>query len=157
MCGPPAPPIIVFFCAVPPPTPNKVLCHSDSVLDSKRSWECGAFQLARWSLPQLVSLSVAFPAEFVVKLLSKFSQTWSWLCFTHVTTRTPTKIYQKEVYYRLEIWHRDLTHKIKTRWSTMDGQPPFLGWSPTIPWMVTHHPKSTRRKSTTDMKFDTKT
>ena len=27
----------------------------------------------------------------------------------------PSKIYQKEVYYRLEIWHRDLTHKIKTR------------------------------------------
>ena len=27
----------------------------------------------------------------------------------------PTKIYQKEVYYGLEIWHRDLTHKIKTR------------------------------------------
>ena len=27
----------------------------------------------------------------------------------------PTKIYQKEVYYGLEIWHLDLTHKIKTR------------------------------------------
>ena len=27
----------------------------------------------------------------------------------------PTKIYQKEVYYGLEIWHQDLTHKIKTR------------------------------------------
>ena len=26
----------------------------------------------------------------------------------------PTKIYQR-VYYRLEIWHGDLTHKIKTR------------------------------------------
>ena len=68
----------------------------------------------------------------VVKLQSKSSQTRSWLCFTHVTTRTSTKIYQKEVYYRLEIWHRDLTHKIKTRWSAMDGQPPSPGWSPTI-------------------------
>ena len=27
----------------------------------------------------------------------------------------PTKIYQKEVYYGLEIWHQDLTHKIETR------------------------------------------
>ena len=27
----------------------------------------------------------------------------------------PTKIYQKEVYYGLEIWHRDLTHEIKIR------------------------------------------
>ena len=43
------------------------------------------------------------------------------------TRTTPTKIYHKEVYYRLEIWHVDLTHKIKT--------------SPTIPGMVTHHPK----------------
>ena len=25
----------------------------------------------------------------------------------------PFKIYQKEVYYRLEIWHLALTHKIK--------------------------------------------
>ena len=25
------------------------------------------------------------------------------------------EIHQKEVYYRLEIWHLDLTHKIKTR------------------------------------------
>ena len=27
----------------------------------------------------------------------------------------PTKIYQKEGYYGLEIWHLRLTHKIKTR------------------------------------------
>ena len=27
----------------------------------------------------------------------------------------PTKIYQKEVYYGLEIWHLDLTQKLKTR------------------------------------------
>ena len=26
----------------------------------------------------------------------------------------PFKIYQKEVNYRLEIWHRYLTHKIET-------------------------------------------
>ena len=50
----------------------------------------------------------------------------------------------KEVYNRLEIWHLDLTHKIKTRWS-WDGQPPPPGWSPNIPRMVTHYPKSTRR------------
>ena len=23
----------------------------------------------------------------------------------------------------------------------LDSQPPSPGWSPTIPWMVTHHPK----------------
>ena len=31
------------------------------------------------------------------------------------------------------------------------------GWSAIIPRMVTHHSKSTRRKSTTDLKFGTKT
>ena len=31
------------------------------------------------------------------------------------TTTTLTKIYQKEIYYRLEIWQLDLNHKIKTR------------------------------------------
>ena len=25
------------------------------------------------------------------------------------------KIHQKEAYYKLKIWHMDLTHKIKTR------------------------------------------
>ena len=40
---------------------------------------------------------------------------------------SPTKIYHKEVHYRLEIWHIDSTHKIKTL--------------ATIPRMVTHHPK----------------
>ena len=34
----------------------------------------------------------------------------------------PFKIYQKEVYYRLKIWHLGLTHKIKIGWSA-DGQP----------------------------------
>ena len=53
----------------------------------------------------------------------------------------PSKIYQKEEYYRLEIWHQDLTQKIRTRWSTMDSQPQSPGWSRTIPRMVTHHPK----------------
>ena len=48
------------------------------------------------------------------------------------------KIYQKEEQYRHEIWHLGLTHKIKTRLSTMDGQPQSPGWSPTIPRMVTH-------------------
>ena len=66
----------------------------------------------------------------------------------------PSKIYKKEEYYTLEIWQLDLTHKIKTRWSTMDGQPqssgwsghpPSQGWSPTVLRMVTQLPKSTRR------------
>ena len=30
------------------------------------------------------------------------------------TRRTPTKIYQNKVYYRLGIWNKDLTHRIKT-------------------------------------------
>ena len=46
------------------------------------------------------------------------------------------------------IWHQDLTHKIKAEWSAMDSWPPS---------MVTHHPKSTRRKCTTDMEFGTYT
>ena len=80
---------------------------------------------------------------YIVKLQSKsipvqVKRTRSWLCFPPVTTRrttrtrttrtrTLTKIYQKEVYFRLGIWNIDLTHKIMT--------------SPTIPGMVTHHPK----------------
>ena len=56
-----------------------------------------------------------------------------------------SKIYQKELCYRLEIWHLDFTQKIKTRWSG-DGQPPSPRWSPNIPRMVTHHPESTRRR-----------
>ena len=42
----------------------------------------------------------------------------------------PSKIYQKEEYYRLDIWHLDLPHKIKK----------CHGWSATIPRMVQHHP-----------------
>ena len=30
-------------------------------------------------------------------------------------TTTPTKIYQNEMYYKLEIWQLDLTYKIITR------------------------------------------
>ena len=50
-----------------------------------------------------------------------------------------------KVYFRLGIWHINLTHKIRSRWSAMDGHPPSPVWSPTIPRMVTHHSKSTRR------------
>ena len=64
-----------------------------------------------------------------------------------------SKIYQNKLYYRLAIWHLDLAHKIKTRWSAMDGYPPSPGWSPTIPRKVNHNPKFTRRKCTTDLKF----
>ena len=59
----------------------------------------------------------------------------------------PFKIYQKEVYYRLEIWHLDLTHKIKKGEVRMvshhlkDGYPPSKGWSTTIQRMVNHHLK----------------
>ena len=69
----------------------------------------------------------------------------------------PFKIYQKDLYYRLEIWHLDLTHKIKTMLSAIDGQPPSPGWSPTIPRKVTHNPKSTWRNCTTELKFANKT
>ena len=66
-------------------------------------------------------------------------------------------IYQKEVYYRLGIWHRDLTKKLRP------GEVPCIvshrddHWSSTIPRMVTHHPKSTKRKCITDIEFDTYT
>ena len=69
----------------------------------------------------------------------------------------PFKIYQKDLYYRLEIWHLDLTHKIETMLSAIDGQPPSPGWSPTIPRKVTHNPKSTWRNCTTELKFANKT
>ena len=83
-----------------------------------------------------------------------WSLTIPWMVIHHPKDgHPPSKIFQKEVYYRLEIFHRDLTHKIKTRWSAMDGQPPSPGWSPNLPWMVTQHPKFTRRKSTADLKF----
>ena len=58
----------------------------------------------------------------------------------------PSKTYQKEVYYRLAIWQLELSHKIKTSWSAMDGQPPSPGWSPTIPRMVTHPPSKIYQK-----------
>ena len=53
---------------------------------------------------------------------------------------SPSKIYQKELYYKLQIWHLDLTHKSKTRWQLLwmvsyhhqDGYPPFKGCLPTI-------------------------
>ena len=63
--------------------------------------------------------------------------------------KNPTKIYQNEVHYRIEIWHWNLTHIIKTSkqlpWMfsqpSQDGHLPTPGLSPTILWMVTHHTK----------------
>ena len=52
-----------------------------------------------------------------------------------------SKIYKKVLYYRIGNLHIALTHKIKTTITAIDGQPPFLGWSATIPMMVSHHPK----------------
>ena len=40
--------------------------------------------------------------------------------------------HQKEVYYKLGIWHLDLNQKLKPG----DN---YQGWSPTIPRMVTRH------------------
>ena len=42
--------------------------------------------------------------------------------------------HQKEVYYRLGIWHLE-QHQVTT---AMDGHLPSLGWSPTNSRMVTH-------------------
>ena len=47
--------------------------------------------------------------------------------------------HQKEVYYRLGIWHLHITYKTNTRWQlpwmityhSLDGHPPTLGWLPT--------------------------
>ena len=57
----------------------------------------------------------------------------------HPQGHPKSKIYQKELYYRLNICQLDFAHKIKTRWSAMDGQPPSLGWSSSIPRVVIHH------------------
>ena len=50
----------------------------------------------------------------------------------------PSKIFQWEVYFRLGIWHLDLTHKIKVNeveWIVshrpQNGHPLSKGWSPT--------------------------
>ena len=58
-------------------------------------------------------------AQLSHSLLSNSNQSlkpWSWLCFPPITTRrrtrtTPTKIFQKEVSYGSEIWHRDLINQ----------------------------------------------
>ena len=69
----------------------------------------------------------------------------------HLSSRvwSPTNLrmvtHQKEVYYRLGIWHLDLTHKTMTRWQLpwmvtyhpLDGHPPSKIWSPTFQNMVT--------------------
>ena len=47
-------------------------------------------------------------------------------------SHSSSKIYQKELYYKLGIWHLNLTHKIKTRWQLLwmvSGQLQYLGWS----------------------------
>ena len=79
MCG--IPPFqYTFFCAVFP-----LLCHIWFCLGFQQSWESGKFQLARWSnrmffcvllgpswiinLAQLVSPSVALPAELVIIII----------------------------------------------------------------------------------------
>ena len=59
----------------------------------------------------------------------------------------PSKIYQKDVYHRLRIWHLDLTNKIKTSFQSMithlslDGHTSSLEWSPILQYIVTHFPK----------------
>ena len=63
-----------------------------------------------------------------VKLQSNFKVEMTlFYPLTKRTRTTPNKIFKNEVYNRLEIWNKNLTHKIKT--------------SPTIPGMVTHHPE----------------
>ena len=75
----------------------------------------------------------------------------------HEDGHPPSEIYQKEFYYRLEIWHLDLTHKIKTRLSAIDDQPPSPEWSTTIQKKVFHNSKYTWRNCTTELKFTNKT
>ena len=60
---------------------------------------------------------------------------------------------QKEVYYRLGIWHLDLTHKLRPGDNCQS-------WSPAIPRMVTNQPKDghpPRRKYDTDSELGTET
>ena len=87
-------------CVVSPPSSipfsvqfSHLFATFGSVLDSKQSWESGKFQLARWSnrsffcvllgpswiinLAQLVSPSVALPAELVIALFL----IRKWICF----------------------------------------------------------------------------
>ena len=71
-----------------------------------------------------------------VKLQSNFKVEMTlFYPLTKRTRTTPNKIFKNEVYNRLEIWNKNLTHKIKT--------------SPTIPGMVTHHPKDSHPSNST--------
>ena len=54
-----------------------------------------------------------------------------------------TKIYKNEVYHRLGIWYKDLTHH------PWNGHPPSQGYSPTIPMLFTHHPKDSQPSNST--------
>ena len=54
-----------------------------------------------------------------------------------------TKIYKNEVYHRLGIWHKDLTHH------PWDGHPSSQGCSPTISKLFTHHPKDSQPSNST--------
>ena len=56
--------------------------------------------------------------NLALELTNKIRTRWSALMVSHDCKdgQSPSKIYQKEVYNRLGIWHLDLTHKIKTRW-----------------------------------------
>ena len=64
MCGDPHPLLVHIFSVRCPPL-NVILCHSSPVLD----WESCKFQLARWSLAQLVFPSVALPAKLVLFII----------------------------------------------------------------------------------------
>ena len=61
-------------------------------------------------------LKVGWGEVIIVKLQAK--SCLGWLCFSPATRtrrrRTSTKIYQKGVYYKSEIWHIDFTYNLKT-------------------------------------------
>ena len=116
-----------------------------------------------FSLVSLVIINLTQPPQtflhyviFFVKLHSKLANPTELLLDgvgvdfvfppSQITTRAnPTKIYQKEVYYRLGIWNIDLNHKTNNRLFTghpQDGHLPSKIWafskgsSPTIPRKV---------------------
>ena len=74
------------------------------------SVQCGQtiFRLLSNSGLSLYSLSLVFRlgVDFVLPLSQEEQEE------EQEEEEPPTKIYQKEVYYGLEIWHLDLTHNI---------------------------------------------
>ena len=83
-------------------------------------------------------LKVGWGEVIIVKLQAK--SCLGWLCFSPATRtrrrRTSTKIYQKGVYYKSEIWHIDFTYNLKTSTETLSLKVEFDTEDPSLVWRI---------------------